>query len=403
MLNQFFNINTAIGINLTIQSNGELVINACLIVRHKKQLDFEQKVVSLKSLEDLTKNFSNKVPLALSISGKGILTKSVEKIDELTPITFSQVLPNANFEDFYIQNFVSADKSYISVIRKTEADKWLAHLKELGYKTVILSLGPFAVNNILPQLNFYDGEIVFDGNIVQRDENKCWKSYRYDELSTAPFPIKIESEKIDEKLLIPYASAFQLVMNGKLDAIQTDNETLRAAHQDVVATKWAKTYGAITVIVIFILLLINFFIFSYLTDDNSKLTYQMSTSAQSTSDLKKIEEQISMKEQKLKDLGWNNGINKAFLLDQLASNMPGELTWKEVAVNPINVKRGRDQKALIFDDGKIRISGFSPQIIPVNEWMARIKIQKWVKSVELESYGLNPELKTGEFTLVIHY
>jgi Tfp pilus assembly protein PilN len=119
--------------------------------------------------------------------------------------------------------------------------------------------------------------------------------------------------------------------------------------------------------------------------------------------VKGIEDQIKAKEQKLKALGWDGGINKAILIDQLAASLPQEITWKAIEVNPVDVSGSRIQRLVMFKDGQIKVTGLSQQIIPVNEWMARVKILKWVKSVQLENFGLNQELNTGQFTINITY
>jgi len=403
MLSQFFHINSAIGINLTIESNGESIVSACQVAKQKKQLDFEQRAAELTSFKDLAEKFNVKLPVAINLSGKGVLSKAIEKIETLTDGNFSQVLPNAKIEDFYVQNFVSGEKSYVSVIRKTDADKWLLQLREIGCRVVSMSLGPFAVNAILPQLNFYDSEVVFDGHVIQRDENKNWTSCRYDGLSKGAFPIKIESERIEERLVLAYAAAFQLVMDGKVDAVQVPDESISAAYRQVSSAKWARAYAAFAIVGLFVLLLINTLMFFWLSDDNARLGYRLSSSVQSTSDLRRLEEQVIKKELKLKNLGWNKGINSARVLDKLAASTPEDVTWKEVAISPVVLKRGAQQNAISFDDNKIRVSGLSSEIISVNEWMARIKAEKWARSVALESYDLNRELKTGEFTLIIRY
>jgi Tfp pilus assembly protein PilN len=403
MLNQFFRINIAIGIGLTIHSDGFLSIAACKIVKQNNQLDFEEKLTGLKSLEELSKRLPHQAPVSLNISGKGILYKQVEKMEEITPLNFSQLLPNAHFEDFYIQNFRSGERSFVAVIRKTEADKWLAEFKNLGLNVVMLSLGPYPAYHILPQLNFYDEEVIFDGHLIQRDEQKHWVNYRYERSARSPFSLKIESEKIDEQLVIAYASAFQLVMAAQLEPVPAGVQELESAYQKALSVKWIKAYGAIVLFLVFLLLIINFIAFSWIENDNVKAAYQVSRSAQSTNDIKGIAEQIKQKEQKLSILGWDGGLNKAYLIDQLASNLPEQITWKEIAVNPIDLSQSRVQKTLSFKDRQIRVTGFSEQIIPVNEWMARIKIKNWVKGVQLESYNFNPELNTGQFTLVIAY
>jgi hypothetical protein len=47
------------------------------------------------------------------------------------------------------------------------------------------------------------------------------------------------------------------------------------------------------------------------------------------------------------------------------------------------------------------VTGKSERIIPVNEWIARVKTQKWVKNVQLDSYTFSNELNTGQFTVLL--
>jgi len=155
--------------------------------------------------------------------------------------------------------------------------------------------------------------------------------------------------------------------------------------------------------VFFILLLVNFCLFSWLNSSNVRLTEQVSRSAQSTDDIQKINEEVQQKEGLLKVLGWEGNINKSALVDQIASLLPPEMSWKEVAVDPVNLADSRQQKQIVFYTRKIRVMGTSEKIIPVNEWIARIKTRAWVKNVQLDSYTFNSELNTGQFSIVIDY
>jgi len=72
-------------------------------------------------------------------------------------------------------------------------------------------------------------------------------------------------------------------------------------------------------------------------------------------------------------------------------------------VNPVDITGSRIQKAIVFSDRKIVITGYSEKIIPVNEWMARIKTKTWVKNIQLENFTYNNELNTDQFTISINY
>jgi len=403
MLEQYYSINQAAGISLVFRQDGSLQVDACSITVDRKQLDFEKKLSGLNTLQDLAKQLPEKTLLSVNLSGRGILQKQVERIAEINPQNFGRVVPNAVFDDFYIQNFISGEFSYVSLIRKTEADKWIGQLKELGFVPLTLSLGPFPVQHIIGQLNVYDHELIFNGHIIIRNEQSEWASCTHNETARSPFPIKIESESISEQLVIPYAAVFQLVLASKVDPIQVNVPELENALKEIIAGKKLKVQGALILAVFFVLLLVNFLLFSWLNTDNNRLSGQLSMTNQSNINIEGVSEQVKEKEMLLRNLGWEGGINKSALVDQLASLLPADLTWTEVAVDPIDQASSRIQKSLVFFSRQIRVSGTSAKIIPVNEWIARVKTKSWVKNIQLDSYTFNNELNTGQFTIVINY
>jgi Tfp pilus assembly protein PilN len=396
-------IKEAVGLCITTNFNGNAEINACGINIIQNKLNFVKKLTGVQSLVELSTHFPPKTIIALNLSGKGILQKQIEKIEGINPNNFSSILPNAEFDDFYIQNFISGNKSFVSVIRKTEVDKRINELQQLDFIVLSVSLGPFAIENIISQTNIYETEIVFNGHQISRDESLAWLNYYYDEALSSKNPLKIESENISEKLLIAYAVAFQLVLSNKLTPIIANVPQIESRYHDFINNRKLKTQGFLILACFFVLLLGNFFTFSYLTGANNKLTEQVSKSAQNNTDIQKINEQTLKKEALLKNLGYEGAFDKSILVDQLASLLPDDLTLKEVSINPIDLNTSRNQKTISFYSKRIKIVGNSDKIIPVNEWIARIKTKNWVRNIQLESFIINNELNTGQFTILIDY
>ena len=380
MLEQYHRISQAAGVSIAVNQDGSLQINACEIVVDKNKLDIVKKITGLTNIEALNKHLPPKSFVALNLSGKGIFQKQIEKVAAVNQHNFSRILPNANMDDFYVQHFPSGEYSFVSVIRKTEADKYITELKEQGFVPLQLSLGPFPVENIIAQLNVYDNGLIFNGHIIQRNEQAEWIAVTYDPNSTSPFLLKIESEGINEKLVIPYAAAFQMALAANLHPIQADVPELQQAYTALIDDKKLKVKGALILVVFFILLLINFILFSWLTAANNKLAGQVSQSAQSYTDIQGINDKIKEQQLLLQDLGWDGGINKSALVDQLALLLPEELTWREITINPVDISSSRTQQSLDFYSRQIRVTGLSEKIIPVNEWIARVKAQPWVKT-----------------------
>ena len=403
MLAKYYHIDQAAGIAINIQKDGSVQIDACQVIIKGKELHFEKKIIDIKTVDKLSSHLDAKVLLGLNLSGKGVLYKQLAHTAEIIANNFSSVLPNANIDDFYVQQFHSGEQTFVSVIRKTDADKWLDLLAQQGFKVLMLSLGPFPVQLIMGQLNVYGEEVIFNGNRISRDESLSWTGYRYDPLLEAPFPLKIDVEPVDQQLIIPYAAAFQIVLSEKLDPVKADILSLESNFQEVIREKRLKVLGGIVAAVFFVALLINFLALSWLNTDNIRLEAQVSRSARSSTDMQSMNDQLKEKEMLLRDLGWDGGINKSRLIDQLAALLPAEITWSELTLNPLDDLSGRNQKELNFFDRRIRVIGSSTQIIPVNEWIARIKTKAWVKAVQLENYTYNNELNTGQFAIIVDY
>jgi Tfp pilus assembly protein PilN len=402
MLKPYYRINEATGIDIHIVHDGNAEINACSVSVNKNQLSIEKKVTGLAGVADLKKDFPAKY-VSVNLSGKGVLHKQTALIDEVNENNFGKIFLNANIHDFYVQHFKSGKISFVSVVRRTDADKWLQALETTGYIPLLLSLGPFVVEHIQNQLNVYDGDLIFNGHTIERNESMEWVTYRHAENSGSPFPLKVSLEPIHEKLLVAYAAAFQLVLADQLQLTAADVPDLRQLLDTLLAKRKLKVNGAVVLIIFFILLLINFVLFSSLYSDNNQLADKVSQLTQSSISIQGVQDQVQQKIDLLKELGWDGGINKSALIDQLAALMPDDITLDVVTVNPVDLEQSRLQKAVAFHDRQITLSGRSDKIIPLNEWIARIKTKAWVKDIQLDNYSFNNEQNTGIFTIVINY
>jgi len=403
MLEPYYRINEATGISIHLLADGRVAVSACAVAVKDNRLDITARINRAESLAALAEQLPPKQAVALNLHGRGVLHKQLELVTEIDAGNFSQVLPNANFADFYIQQFISGNQSFVSLIRKLDADKWIEQLKAAGLEPLLLSLGPFPAEPVLPQLNIYDTDLNFDGHAIQRNEQKHWTGYQYRPEATATHPLKLESEAIDERLLLAYANAFQLVLANRLKPIKAGVAQLENALQEKLAAQQLKINGMLILSVFFILLLVNFATLTWLNSANNQLSEQVSQTAQSASDVEAINNQVQKKEALLQTLGWDGDISKSKLADQLASLLPEGVSWNDLTFNPVDAAASQLQKQARFTNRRIRVTGSAPKIVPVNEWVARVKAQHWVKNVQLDSYAYNTELNTGQFTVLIDY
>jgi Tfp pilus assembly protein PilN len=403
MLKSHFRINEIAGVNMVTASDGSLVINACVVKAEGNQLEIIEKSGGLKDPKELTKFLPAKVPVALNLVGKGILIKQTEKLTSIIEQDFSKILPNARSDDFYLQHFVSGATSYVALIRKEEADKILTKFKESGLEVLSVSLGPFAVQQVFPQLNFYGEEIIFDGHLIQRNEQGDWLTQRYATTNVSLFPVKLETEKIEEQFILPYAAAFQLILAGSLPLIQAQFPEADSKLKSALSYQRVMVISMVVLFTLFVLLLINFVMFSHLSSNNERLATQVGETSRNMADVEKLNAEIKQNEALLDTLGWDGNINKSVLIDRIAQLLPPDVTWQEVSVNPVSAVRRNEEKTIRFTRRTILVKGTTQRIVLVNEWIGRIKSLKWAKGVQLQNYTYDNEENTGEFTVIIDY
>jgi len=401
MFDSLFTYQEALGIHLQVLGGDEFQYRACQIRIENKTLQFEKKLLDITHSEGLRKAFSKVKPIGITVSGKGILYKSMERVEEITPEVFSRILPNAAFQDFYIQNFISGELSFLSIIRKAELDKILAPIRILEFTPVIVSLGPFPVSVLIPQLNWYAGDFIFDGYRVERDSEGNWQSVTAAEENRSPFPIKAESEIVDERILLAYASAFQILMQGRVEAVELPIEGVQQERDLYNRIKKVKGWGIVTLGMGLLILFINFFLFSSFLSENSAMERQVNQQALSEQAFSKLKQSLEEKESAVKAMGWEGGIHKSILMDQLLSQMPREIQILEIAGNPLIPNDSHKKPE--FAVREIEIRGLSGKILSVEEWISRVKTLAWVKEVQLESYNYQPDQNSGQFSLIIKY
>ena len=396
-------ISNCLGLELIIGAGGEATFNAVSIRVEGKSLTFEKKVTGLTSLEAMRSAFPGGPFCALVINGKGILHKQIAKVTALDEKTMGQILPNASPEDFYIQNFESGGSSFVSLMRKPDADTWLARLKASGFKLLSLSFGPFPVQQVFRQLNLGQREAVFGNYQIQRDGDGHWLNWATSPAHQATFPIKVEDELLDENVLIAYGAAFQLLYFAKIYPVVAEAGALEEARAALSGNKKLQAAGLALLITFFLLLVINFIVFSYYASQVDKISLISRNTIQERGQAQAKFTELSSNMALLDSVGYNGGLNEARMIDQLAGCLSSGMGWKMLAMSPIDETKARNEKKTVFTDRLVRIQGECEEVGRVNNWIEKARKLAWVKSVMMENYSINQESGKGEFIISVRY
>lgn len=390
------------GAEVHLSQDGTYVVRVVKISLDKQQVQIGSKKVYRGSLAKITSEPLTE-PVAITLTGKGVLVKKTARMDVVSEGSLQHLFPALKLAEFYVQHFESGAHSFVSIVRREIADAVIEAFKKQGAEVLMLSLGAFVVDQVVPQLNSYSEILRFDGHQVEMNADKSWKDYSYQTGLTPGFPLKIDIETIPEEFLLAYAAAFQLILNDKLSLIEADAEHIKDRLDEYAAKLKFRKYGMLMLLAFFALLMVNFLLLSMYNSSNQELMNKAGKQSYVFENRQKLEEEVKGKENLVNKLGWNKGYRYAYLCDQLASSLPKELTLDDLQINPLSGNTIGLIKDTDLETGNIKIKGQTTSVYAVNNWIYELKQKNWVKDVQLEKYAADDQKEAQVFTILLNY
>lgn len=396
-----YRLNDCIGISLR-QEGDKSSFRCCKVSLDKEQLEIDE-TWEITDWELIANSKHRSIPVALHLEARQILIKESSAIG-LDEDQLKSVFPSYDASRFYTVQMSGESKSWIAFVRRDYITEILDRFSAAGYEVIKVFIGPFLLDNILGQLNSYSSEYSFDRHAIHiHPENKKWQQYRWGDEFENRFALKIGDHPIKQQYLLPYAAAFSTLM---LDYVN-DYSIQVAAVEEQRQTWLEKQRFKINLValtgLLFLLLLINTFLFSHYYQENQALEGKVSTQQSTVKDLGKLEAGIKENEQLLSELGWNGGVSKAWLLDQIGYTIRhyAQITLSQIQINPQSKGLGN---TVIQQADQLVVKGNSPTLEMLNLWLRELKNNPWITKVSIEEYGNKQQDDTLDaFTIKITY
>jgi hypothetical protein len=390
-------LDSCTGAEVKMHADGTVELRLLNLSLHKKLININWKKNQASTLDKFNANISG--PVAITLTGRGILFRKTNRIEELTSAGLQGLFPGLKFSEFYVQNFISGDYSFVALIRKETLNLVLKAFVNRKH-VLVISIGVFLVDHVIPQLNIYNEDLEFDGHSISLKEDQTWIDYKPSTLNESGFVLKVDIETIEEKYLLAYAAAFQLILSQRLEPIQIDVEEVQLNKIDFFAKLLFEKRLTIMILSLFLILLVNFFLFTYYNLENANNTGMASQRSEVFLNQKKVGSEISKKELLVERLGWNNGLSYAFICDQIGLIVPSSVTLTELSVNIPFVKNVSELES---GTKQVKVVGQAPDVYAVNQFIYACKNRKWVKQVKLQKFIADDQQKTQVFSIVIDY
>jgi hypothetical protein len=400
---QLLSLSTVLGVELKLIGSNQYDCRFCLITKKNNAITIEKKCAIKGPLTEVLEKLPKNIPLALNLTGKGLLFKNVTLEQPLTDSqNFQAAFPAIDQKDFYTQCYHDQAHSLINIIRAEVVDDLLSKFKLSGLNVYILSLGAIVSKHVWPFLNSYHSPIQFDEHKFELTDMKQFSLYSLlkitPEINAPNFQLKIGEEPIEADCIIAYAAAMQLILHEKVDLINADIPTIEADFNKFLTERKLKKTALFFLAGLFALLLISFLTLTYYNSVNTKLIRLVGTQTANADQTDLMKKNTAESEALLKQLNWNGGYNYGLLLDEIGSTLPKQLKLAEIVMNDFKTAQEKIERK-----PNIRIIGTTDNLTAVNNWMFVLKEKPWVKTVKLLKYQDDLETTLYQFNLIITY
>jgi len=339
-----FELRALSGVEVRLGKEGIDHINACTLKLSGDLLSLVINKDNLKNIAHFAKHF-RPGPVAVCLTGKGVLTKEVKNALVTDKQVVQLVMPNANPDEFYFQLHSTESPAMVSLIRRIVADEILSELSDQGFQVVALSLG------------------------------------------------KLDNDPA-------YKAAFQVLLSQEIIEVQelkfTNNRRQMFAKAKVLGI--AVVFGS----TLFALLIINFMLSGYFAGKADQLALKRNASGMEVRKFQEMEADVQQKVVLITNTGWAGGYPLAWLTDQLMTSKPAAITLRQLSINPLKPTKIQGAASTeTYEVNKITVSGFCDQAATLNNWLFEIRSKSFVAGCTIGLYELNKESGKGSFTIHI--
>lgn len=387
----FFKETIVAGVYINIHSETEILCQVVVLEKKKASLQIIQK--SETPLAGIASHLATNIPMCVVIDGKGILQRECGS-DQTDEQLILQAFPNVNPSEYYVQSTAQrGNVNFACFARRKAVDDILEILLAQSYKILNLSLGSIVLSN-LAQIKG-DGQIiaipykvsVSNGQITQIDKIKE---------SKIAFTV-IGDESIPTNKVLPFSTALAYFAGNALTEIQSD--FLNKIRLDYTYLKLIKKGGLALLMLLFVVLLGNFLLFSSQREKQQALTAELGQYEATISKVEDYKREISEKERFLGNSDEGGNTYFSYYADKIAATKPEGIVLQKMQIFPVTLKNKKFDVDGIKKD-TILISGLTRNSVLLNDWTKQLQKQKFVGHVGITNFT-QMETNSGSFSLTI--
>lgn len=389
-INQILLPRKTVGIYLNYNGKGDYKGTFLIIQKKKNGLSVTKTRGEFDGLDQLSKQIPSKFPLSISITGEGVLSQVADS-EGSNP---DNLLSGINNNDFVKQVYNGPNGIRATgLIRSNILEKIISDFGKHGLSICFVGTTPGICFNFLDLLSIRNKEVYCIGYAMIKSADDIWSVTQIDEDVVEQSSLYLGEESFSQPEFISFCVGAAYLLQIKI----AQSGTIENERKDFLY-KYAFTNGRLLVVsLMFILLLVNFFLFSTYQEKNQVLVNNKSGSLEKTKELQVLKTEYEQAKEFVTKNSLDKNLKIAFYVDRACIFRPMEIHLTNIQVNPVS-GRLKNKKQIDFNIGTIRIDGKCSSSEPVGEWVGLLNNQDWIADVKKQEFSIYPGEK-GEFSL----
>ena len=325
------------------------------------------------TLESLFENIDLKLPILLSVDGKGVLNKKIDSANEVD-IAWQK---NIDFNTIYYTSYSQNNTTFMSFCRKNVVDEWLTVFQSKKAQIIDIYIGSFL--SVLVAESIGENEIISGNTKLELEQNELVNYVKLEANPTANYTI---SDNMVSNYAVPlYGNVLHyFIQNESVSKSQLENNSI----DEVVYRKAFTVFGLVILFGFLITLLISYLSIQHYSSKNAELNIQNVYSNKAYQQIVTLENQKKDKEKIIKDSGFLSDKFLSFYSYEIIKSIPNSVSLNELNSAPLQ-KVVKSNEKVEITPGTIVVKGITIDENEFNDWLRRIKSFEWVAKFEIES------------------
>lgn len=348
----------------------------CEIRKVKDELVINRKEL-YESIDALLKD-SIKTPSILIINTNKVLMKETDTSESNERKNLHKTFPNLKTDEFYYEVWKQNNSVTVAVSRRSYIDDVVASLKGMNLAGIYLGLC---------SLSNFDGleipnEMHTNTHIIKTESSG--------NIILEMGPVHPDNEFIVNRLALKgthitcLAGLLHFLIGKKTQG--NINELDIDLKEGTLQNMMFRKATAVFVLTLLILLLINFFAFSYYFDRVEEGKSLSITNKSTDESIKKLQKGIRQKEEQLHNFEINQNQPASVIINNIAKNIPGSISLDEFTLYPLE-KKIKKEEVINIRENFIVIRGVSSNNLAFTQWVSQLQKLPSVNDVRIVSYG----------------